>query len=587
MPAFEIWIASASVPVRRPEASTVYSIPSRSAASQSSSKTFGESVEPRPITGPDPSGWLPDSFSSIPGVSVAWVTSIASARSGSTAKALVPAPLRPISSWTEAIAAIRPREPAALVAAAQRLERDVGAEPVVHRARDQPAAVERTGSASITTGSPIRTSSSARRGRRRRCRCAGPSSSTACFFCSSLSRWIALRPTTPGTGPSRVSTRTRWPTRICASQPPIGAKYRKPFSSTWVIASPISSMWPTTASRGRRLARRSSRSTSRSRRRRARRTTPPRARSSPPGPRSPTAPAPRAASRAVRGSRSPAYPNRREARERRSLPGCATALTPFRHTPRTPRALRRATGPRSPPRSQLTPIYGRMRPRRVDQSIAALARRQHGVVGRAQLRGLGLAAGGSAIGSRSAPAPDPSRRLRGRPHRPHGPGTVDGGRTGGGPGAVLSHRSAAVAWESSARPDAAIEVTVPRRRRWLRPHRPSSPSAGDEITLLDAIPVTTVPRTLFDLAAVVPRHLLRHAINEAEYLRLRDPLSIIDMLERYPGRRGVRALRSILAEQGPAPSAPAASSRTVSWSSSAARGAGALDRCARSSSPGA
>ena len=73
------------MPVQRPEASIVYSIPSRSAVSQSSSKTFGERVEPRPITGPEPSGWLPCSFSSIPGVSVAWVTSIAIARSGSTA----------------------------------------------------------------------------------------------------------------------------------------------------------------------------------------------------------------------------------------------------------------------------------------------------------------------------------------------------------------------------------------------------------------------------------------------------------------------------------------------------------------------
>ena len=42
-----------------------------------------------------------------------------------------------------------------------------------------------------------------------------PSSSTACFRCSALSRWIAFRPTTPGTAPSRASTRTRWPTRIC------------------------------------------------------------------------------------------------------------------------------------------------------------------------------------------------------------------------------------------------------------------------------------------------------------------------------------------------------------------------------------
>ena len=61
---------------------------------------------------------------------------------------------------------------------------------------------------------------------------------------------MGLRPTTPGTAPARVCTWTRWPIRIWASQPPIGAKYRKPFSSTWVITSPISSMCPTTAKSG-------------------------------------------------------------------------------------------------------------------------------------------------------------------------------------------------------------------------------------------------------------------------------------------------------------------------------------------------
>ena len=56
--------------------------PASSAAETSSSKTLGERVEPRPITGPEPSGCRPVSFSSIPGASVAWVTSTATATSG-------------------------------------------------------------------------------------------------------------------------------------------------------------------------------------------------------------------------------------------------------------------------------------------------------------------------------------------------------------------------------------------------------------------------------------------------------------------------------------------------------------------------
>ena len=91
-------------------------------------------MEPRPITGPEPSGWLPVSFSSIPGASVAWVTSTATATSGRIAKAEVRAPKRPISSWTAATAANEPVDRGALVATPQRLEGDVGAESVVHRA---------------------------------------------------------------------------------------------------------------------------------------------------------------------------------------------------------------------------------------------------------------------------------------------------------------------------------------------------------------------------------------------------------------------------------------------------------------------
>ena len=112
MPEREIWIASASVCEERPVALSVYSMPSASAVSISSSETLGERVEPRKITVPEPSGWLPFSFSSTPGASVAWVTSTATARSGRTSKAAVRAPNRPISSCTAATAAkLPPSEP--------------------------------------------------------------------------------------------------------------------------------------------------------------------------------------------------------------------------------------------------------------------------------------------------------------------------------------------------------------------------------------------------------------------------------------------------------------------------------------------
>ena len=109
MPAREIWITSASVLVPRPLAASECSIPSASAVSISSSETFGERVEPRPITGPEPSGLVPSSFSLTPGASVAWVTSTATATSGRTWKAAVRgSPKSPISSWTAATAAKEP-----------------------------------------------------------------------------------------------------------------------------------------------------------------------------------------------------------------------------------------------------------------------------------------------------------------------------------------------------------------------------------------------------------------------------------------------------------------------------------------------
>jgi hypothetical protein len=68
----------------------------------------------------------------------------------------------------------------------------------------------------------------------------------------------------------------------------------------------------------------------------------------------------------------------------------------------------------------------------------------------------------------------------------------------------------------------------------------------DEVTIERGIPVTTAPRTLFDLASVLARHQVERAINEAEIRRLYDPLSLPDILERYPQRRGANVIRVIL-----------------------------------------
>ena len=67
------------------------------------------------------------------------------------------------------------------------------------------------------------------------------------------------------------------------------------------------------------------------------------------------------------------------------------------------------------------------------------------------------------------------------------------------------------------------------------------------------IPVTTVPRTIFDLAALGSADQVESALRQSEYLWLHDQLSLHDLLDRYPGRRGARAIRAALARRAKRP----------------------------------
>lgn len=118
----------------------------------------------------------------------------------------------------------------------------------------------------------------------------------------------------------------------------------------------------------------------------------------------------------------------------------------------------------------------------------------------------------------------------------------------GGDGAVLSHISAAAHWGLLRWRPTAVDITVPRqirprpgmriRRRALR---------GDETTNYEQIPITTVARTLFDLAAILDVHQLDRAFNEAEVLELTGESSVPDLMRRHPGAAGISKLREVLA----------------------------------------
>jgi very-short-patch-repair endonuclease len=118
-----------------------------------------------------------------------------------------------------------------------------------------------------------------------------------------------------------------------------------------------------------------------------------------------------------------------------------------------------------------------------------------------------------------------------------------------GPGAVLSHRSAAALWGLREYPCASIDVTAPNRRgripKGIDAHRDGSLTPADR-TSLHGIPCTSVPRTLLDLAAVVPIWDLRKAISEAEVLRILGHDALRRLIKRSRGRRGVARLRMLL-----------------------------------------
>ena len=113
----------------------------------------------------------------------------------------------------------------------------------------------------------------------------------------------------------------------------------------------------------------------------------------------------------------------------------------------------------------------------------------------------------------------------------------------------MSHRCAAARWGILEGWPSRVDVTVPRELRprgGIRPHQASL--AADERTIEVGIPVTTVARTLLDLAAVLQRHELNRALERAEALRLSDLTPLVVLMERHDGRRGMANLRAATRE---------------------------------------
>ena len=113
-----------------------------------------------------------------------------------------------------------------------------------------------------------------------------------------------------------------------------------------------------------------------------------------------------------------------------------------------------------------------------------------------------------------------------------------------GPGAFLSHRSAAALWGLAGdRPK--VDVNAPRGRQ-IRPGRRSGIKVHrckfdpGEVTMRDGIPVSTVARTLFDVAERSQPYELKNAWDEASRLKVLRIAEVAAVYERGQGRRRAR-----------------------------------------------
>jgi hypothetical protein len=187
----------------------------------------------------------------------------------------------------------------------------------------------------------------------------------------------------------------------------------------------------------------------------------------------------------------------------------------------------------------------------LEPALSKLALVHHGVFGLDQLRELGLTA--RAVQKRTD---------TGRLHRIHAAvyslvprellkreGLYMAAVLACGPGAVLSHRSAARLHELRNYGYTRIEVTVARRSRrshaGLLVHCSTTLTQAD-VTVVNNIPVTTVARTLFDLGEVVTPRQLERAFDQADIMQLLDLNAINDQLARNPTRPAAKAVRHLL-----------------------------------------
>jgi hypothetical protein len=193
---------------------------------------------------------------------------------------------------------------------------------------------------------------------------------------------------------------------------------------------------------------------------------------------------------------------------------------------------------------------------RRDRRVAALAAEEWGVLSVDELRGCGLSRDAIAI-----------RARKGRLHRLYRgvyavghPNVALQGRflaavKACGPGAVLSHFSAAALWGFVPWDGRCPEVTVrgagTRQHAGIRVHRTTRLERRD-LARREGVPITAPARTVVDIASLLDRRALRRAVREAQSIGRVTLHLLVEAIHRLGPCPGVRELGHILST-GPAP----------------------------------
>jgi very-short-patch-repair endonuclease len=186
----------------------------------------------------------------------------------------------------------------------------------------------------------------------------------------------------------------------------------------------------------------------------------------------------------------------------------------------------------------------------VEREIARIAARQDNVISGDQLRAAGLGRGAithrvkagtmqrlqTGVYLLGAAPPTPMARAR-------------AAALACGPDAVVSHRSAACLFNLLPEIGGEVDVTVagrnPGQRQGVRRHRVAHLPRQD-VRTMRGLRITSVARTICDLAATESARDTEQAFQEALYHDIVTDTALEAVLEREPNRRGAPVIRSLI-----------------------------------------